>query len=133
MNLASHIESEFVVLSPGKKATIEPANASLYQRIDKTYNGFKGHELISCYEFESDWSNWEIHPNGDEVVVLLSGEVTFILKETQGEKSITLNEQGQFLIVPQGVWHSAKTNVKSKVLFITPGEGTVHKDNGEKA
>lgn len=127
MKPPNQIEENFIVLSPDKKAFVETADATLYERIDKAYQGFKGHELISCYEFESDWSSWEIHPHGDEVVILISGAVTFILQTESGENCVELKEQGQYVIVPQGTWHTAKTPVKSKLLFITPGQDTQHK------
>lgn len=127
MKAPNQIEKDFIVLSPDKKASIELADETLYERIDKTYNSFIGHELISSYEFESDWSSWEVHPHGDEIVLLISGEVEFILEEESGETCITLREQGQYLVVPQGIWHTAKTKIKSKLLFITPGQGTQHK------
>ena len=111
-----------------KKATIEQFNPTLYERIDKKYNGFKGCELISCYEFSEDWSTWEIHPNGDEIVILLSGEVTFILQLEDGDKSIFLDNTGSYVVVPKNVWHMARTNVNTKMLFITPGEGTKNKN-----
>ncbi|MEN0038157.1 MAG: cupin [Cellvibrio sp.] len=127
MKSPNQIEQDFVVLRPDKTASIEPADSTLYERLDKTYGDFSGHELISCYEFDSDWTSWEIHPHGDEVVVLMSGEVSFILQMEEGETSIKLSEQGQYVIVPKGIWHTAKTAVKSKLLFITPGQATQHK------
>lgn len=127
MKSPNQIEQDFVVLSPDKRASIEHANSTLYERLDKTYGDFSGHELISCYEFDSDWSNWEIHPHGDEVVVLMSGEVSFILHMEERDTSVKLSEQGQYVIVPKGIWHTAKTDVKSKLLFITPGQATQHK------
>ncbi len=126
-NEARSIETDFVVLSPDKHATIEHFDASLYERLDKNYQGFSGHELISCYEFDKDWSSWEIHPHGDEIVILLSGEVTFVLQLENEEKSVSLNTAGTYLIVPKNIWHTAKTHVKTKMLFITPGQGTQHK------
>jgi mannose-6-phosphate isomerase-like protein (cupin superfamily) len=65
-----------------------------------------------------------MHPNGDEIVILLSGNVTFVLQLDSGEKRISLFESGSFALVPKSVWHTAKTNEKTKLLFITPGEGT---------
>ena len=127
MKSVNKIEQDFVVLSPNKEASIEPADATLYDRLDKKYSGFIGHELISCYEFELDWSSWEVHPHGDEVVLLMSGDVTFLLQTEAGETRVNLNEQGQYLVVPKGVWHTAKTKGKSKLLFITPGQGTQHR------
>lgn len=57
----------------------------------------------------------------------MSGEITFLLQTESGETSITLREQGQYIVVPKGIWHTAKTNCKSKILFITPGQDTQHK------
>lgn len=129
MKIPNQIENEFIVLDPDKKASIEQPDSSLYPRIEKTYNGFAGCELISCYEFEADWSSWEVHPHGDEIVMLMSGEVTFVLENPDGQTSITLLEQGHYIIVPKGTWHTAKTKGRSKVLFITPGQGTQHKSD----
>ncbi len=122
------IDEKFVVLNPEKVAIVEACDSSLYERLEKNYNGFSGCELISCFEFERDWSSWEIHPNGDEIVILLSGEVTFVFQLDKEEKHIYLSGQGAYVIVPKNVWHTARTNVKTKMLFITPGEGTKNKD-----
>ena len=122
------IEREFVVLNADKRARIELFDSTLYERLDQEYNGFKGCELISCYEFSTDWPTWEIHPNGDEIVILLSGSVTFILQLGDREKSVFLDTMGSYVIVPKNVWHTAKINVTTKMLFITPGEGTQNKD-----
>lgn len=125
---ARNMTSEFVVLNPDKDASIEPADAMLYQRLGENYQDFKGHELIATHVFESDWGMWEMHPHGDEIVTLISGEITFKLKLADGEQSVTLSEAGAYVIVPRGVWHTANTSVKSTVLFITPGQGTQHSD-----
>ena len=122
------IEKEFVVLSPDKVASIETKDSTLYQRLVTDYGGFSGHELISCHEFSEDWSSWEIHPNGDEIVILLSGKATFILEQEGGNKTLELEEEGSYVIVPRNTWHTAKTTQKTKMLFITPGEGTQNKD-----
>ncbi len=127
---AQSISKDFVVLSPDKSATIEPCDAGLYARLDKNYNDFKGHELVSCYEFDQDWSSWERHPHGDEVVILLSGAATFVLQTEGGDTSLALKQEGAYVIVPKNVWHTVRTEVKTKMLFLTPGEGTEHKALG---
>jgi len=123
-----NIARDFVVIDADKTATVEKNDAELYQRLNLNYDGFKGCELISLYEFGEDWSSWEMHPNGDEVVVLLSGKVDFLLKRDVGEDTVTLSNNGDYVIVPKGMWHTAKVTEESKVLFITPGEGTQNKD-----
>lgn len=121
------ITKEFVVIDASKRATLETADAGLYGRLGANYAGFKACELISCHQFASDWDTWEIHPHGDEVVILLAGQVTFVLQLDGGETSVSLQEEGDYVVVPKDVWHTARTSTQSKLLFITPGEGTQNK------
>jgi hypothetical protein len=83
--------------------------------------------LIACGSCDADWSMWEMHPNGDEIVCLLSGAVTFLLQEAQGTQTIDLNKTGEYVLVRKGIWHAAKTRGPCRMLFITPGEGTQHR------
>lgn len=117
----------FVVLDPAKNATLELADADVYQRLEQNYKDFAGHELISCYDFAQDWTTWEMHPAGDEIVVLLSGAVQFIWQEGEVQHLRELSQAGHFLVIPKGHWHTAKTQVSSRVLFITPGQDTQSK------
>lgn len=80
------IDDEFVVIGPDPKVRTETFDDNLYSRIEQNYNGFKEHQLVSCHSFSEDWSNWEIHPNGDEVVMLLSGKVTLVLGKDAGQR-----------------------------------------------
>ena len=122
------IEETFVVMSPDKQATPETFDALLYHRIDRTYDGFKGHELIACHQFERDWPTWEIHPHGDEVIVLMSGRATLLLETDAGEDAIELSKAGDVAIVPKDTWHTARISVPTQMLFITPGEDTQNRD-----
>jgi len=72
------------------------------------------------------WSNWERHPAGDEVVVLLSGRVDVIQELPDGEHVVALLA-GQAMINPKGVWHTSDVHEPGDALFITPGVGTEHK------
>src|SRR5690606_17009947 len=64
MKFPKNLDSEFVVMTPDKQAVIERCDAEIYTRLDQNYDNFAGHELISSYEFQSDWSSWEMHPQG---------------------------------------------------------------------
>lgn len=124
MAMQKNISEDFIVMSPDKQASIEPRDAGLYQRLDEKYSGFAGHDLIACYSFRQSWPTWEMHPHGDEVVMLLEGEVTFVLKLNGEEVSQALTDAGAYVVVPKGVWHTARVESFARVLFITPGEGT---------
>ncbi len=88
---------------------------------------FHNEYLVATSSFDRDWSNWECHPNGDEIVLLLSGRVTFVLETSEGEKREDLTIPGDYVRVPQNTWHTAKTSTSTTMLFITAGEGTQHR------
>ena len=79
--------------------------------------------LVSEYLFEQDWPSWEMHPHADELVYLLSGAAMLHLQEADGVRVIALSGRGAVL-VPRGIWHTAKVVSPSRMLHITRGEGT---------
>ncbi len=87
----------------------------------------KGHTLVSSYEFSADWPNWELHPAGDEVVILLSGQATMLLQHEHGVEQIELLKANDCCVVPSNTWHTAKIADTAKMLFVTPGAGTVQR------
>ena len=132
MNLSvENLAQVFAVLKPDlsvQKINNEP---SLYADLDKNYAGFKDHVLIAVHDFTQDWPTWECHPAGDEIVVLLAGHCEFILKTDSGDQSLLLDQQGSYVVVPKGIWHTAKIATSAKVLFITPGENTQNAEQPE--
>ena len=114
----------FAVLRPDLGVDQLERSQDIYERLDADYLGFKNHVLVSCHEFSERWSTWEKHPAGDEVVVLLSGSATMILRTKHSEKVLKLNGVGEYVVIPRDTWHTAIVNSPTKMLFITPGEGT---------
>jgi len=128
MALPASIKAQFVVFNPEQQAILEPADATLYQRLEQNYNGFQGHTLISCHEFSEDWASWELHPAGDEMVILLSGQATILLQHEHGIEQIELRHANDFCLVPRNIWHTAKIAGDATMLFVTPGAGTIHRE-----
>lgn len=127
-----NLESTFVRLAPNA-SSVELLNVDsrFWERIAAGELGaFQGEYLVSAYSFDVDWTGWEMHPKGDELVVLLSGVVTFVLEGESGDEEITLREPGAFGCVPRGTWHTLRVLSPSRMLFITPGEGTRHRAGG---
>jgi oxalate decarboxylase/phosphoglucose isomerase-like protein (cupin superfamily) len=79
------------------------------------------------HTYSERWPMSEMHPNGDEVVCLISGAVDFVLEDDAGSRTVPLRSSGQYVIVPKGKWHTASPIVESCMLFITAGEGTLHR------
>lgn len=129
MTESSNIESTFVVIDPGLRAERVAVTDTLFSELDQRYDNFKGHILVSSYSFEDDWATWEVHPNGDELVCLLSGDVELLLRGRDGEQRLRLNTPGSFVIVPRNTWHTAKVNTSAQMMFVTPGEATENRES----
>lgn len=82
---------------------------------------------MSYHQFDKDWDSWEKHPYGDEIVILLSGHMTFVLEMEQGDRTVELRVAGDYVVVPRDTWHTARTHDSSCMMFVTPGEGTEHR------
>ena len=79
--------------------------------------------LVSEFEFTSDWPSWEMHPNADEFVYLLSGSIALLLEQPDGVHTVSIQGSGA-VVVPRGIWHTAKIRQPSRLLHVTLGAGT---------
>lgn len=86
-------------------------------------DGYEG-RLVSMHTFTKSWEEWEIHPNGSEIVVCLSGEIRLIQEHANGAHETVHLKAGEYAINPPGVWHTADIDETATALFITAGEGT---------
>lgn len=118
------LQDTFAVLKPDLSVEPVPVSPTIYQELEGRFDRFEGHVLIAVHEFDADWPTWEKHPAGDEVVVLLAGCATMVLKTAAGEKVVELAEPGSCVIVPRDTWHTARVSAPTRMLFVTPGEGT---------
>lgn len=82
--------------------------------------------LLAALPMDEDWTNWEMHPSGDEILFLVSGALTLVLDEGGEERPIELTA-GKLAIVPRGVWHTARMSRACLLLALTDGHGTEHR------
>jgi hypothetical protein len=64
----------------------------------------------------------EMHPDGDELLYLVSGSVDVVLEEDGREERVEL-EPGQAFVVPRGLRHRVTLREPSQILYLTPGPG----------
>ncbi|MET0908963.1 MAG: cupin domain-containing protein [Ilumatobacteraceae bacterium] len=64
-------------------------------------------------------SEWERHPVGDEIVMVIDGETTIVYLAHDGEHPARLRA-GELVVVPQGTWHRFETPVGVKIFSVTP-------------
>lgn len=121
------IDSTRIIMSPSGAATAKTITPDFYEELDE-FGTFAGHVLISRFDFAEPWPTWEIHPHGDEFVYLLSGDVDFVLRTDDGDKTVRVNTPGAFVMVPKGTWHTARPNAPTSMLFVTPGQDTQNQE-----
>ncbi|MEL6831092.1 MAG: cupin domain-containing protein [Pseudomonadota bacterium] len=71
-------------------------------------------------------TDWEMHPDGDEALTLLTGEIDVVLSQSGTEDVIRLRA-GQSCVVPKGVWHRQIVQLPGMLLFHTYGDTTQHR------
>ena len=116
-----------LILGPDHIATTKAVTPTFYQELDAEFATFRGHILIQQYDFDEPWPTWEVHPEGDEFVYLISGDVDFDLwSQASGTQTVRVSEPGSYVVVPKGTWHTARPRKPTRMLFVTPGEGTLN-------
>ena len=89
-------------------------------------DGVEG-RLVSLFRFAENWTSWEMHPAGAEVVICTAGRIVLHQQRPDGTVDSSVLEPGDYAINPPGVWHTADTDGEAAALFITPGVGTQHR------
>jgi mannose-6-phosphate isomerase-like protein (cupin superfamily) len=64
----------------------------------------------------------EMHPDGDEVLVMVSGSIDVVLELPDGTRTVRVGS-GEAMVVPQGVWHLIRCVEPGHLVNITPGPG----------
>lgn len=120
------LASNYLRLKPDATIEVMPVDEHFWPKlIGGEMGSFNNEYLVTHLNFSEDWPSWEVHPNGDEIVFLISGSAEFVLEAPDGEiTSVQVNQAGHYVFVPQGYWHTAKISEATSMLFITAGEGT---------
>ncbi|MEM6708517.1 MAG: hypothetical protein AAF648_07000 [Pseudomonadota bacterium] len=108
------------ILTPSLNFELKDVHPKFYEEL----GDFTGRTLVSTFAWAEPWGVWEMHPKGDELVLLLEGSTDFVLRVNGRDQRLRLGTPGSYIIVPKGVWHTAETTTACRALFLTPGEGT---------
>lgn len=120
----------FVHLGLGAKAEALPDfswDADSLRRYEEAHRADADEgRLVVMSDLTETWTQWERHPAGDEVVIVLSGRVTLV-QELDGGALAAEVHAGEAVINPAGVWHTCDVLEPGRALYITPGRGTEHR------
>jgi mannose-6-phosphate isomerase-like protein (cupin superfamily) len=122
---AFDLETTYLAVD-GRGGVVElPVGPKFWETIGDN-EALHGASLLGVYPMKGDWAHWEMHPAGDEVLVLLDGAATMIFDESGAERRIEM-KAGRTLVVPAGTWHRALVATPGRLLALTYGKGTEHR------
>lgn len=73
---------------------------------------------------------WEIHPNGEEVLVGITGELSIVTLDAAGSKTMVI-KSGDVAVIPQNTWHSPVPDGEVSVLSMGDYAGTMVSDRDD--
>lgn len=118
----------YIHLGPNGTAVPLPVTSTFWEELASgAFSDLGPGRLVSTYNFTENWGNWEKHPSGEELVILLAGAMDLVLSMNGQEQRTSLTTPGQFLIIPRDTWHTATIPQRALVTFVTAGEGTQHR------
>lgn len=118
----------YLHLGTGPEVDVIPVTDDFWATIDSR-PGLHTGRLVTGMTNDADWTVWEMHPEGDELIVVTSGAVRFHLDDGSGDDGVTqlTVEAPHYIVVPAGTWHTADTLGPAHLLIVTWGEGTQHR------
>lgn len=88
---------------------------------------FKLYRGVYCGAIKmTNHTDWEMHPDGDETLTLLSGRIELILQQGESERSVFLTPN-RSVVVQAGIWHRQVVHESGELLFMTFGGTTEHR------
>ena len=121
------LSESFVHLGLGATAIPQPpfTDGSWYQGYGERHDGDSAEgRLVSLFTFTADWTEWEMHPLGEEVVLCTAGRMTLHQQFADGTAATVTIGAGEYVINPRGCWHTADIAGRATAVFITAGLGT---------
>lgn len=119
------LSSTFVHLAISGKASKLEVGTDFFQSF-RSREDLQNGRLMGALDISEGSSHWEMHPDGDEILYLLSGPMDVELEDRNEKRCIRLSGMTG-CVVPCSIWHRTVVHQPGKMIFITPGKGTQHR------
>jgi mannose-6-phosphate isomerase-like protein (cupin superfamily) len=83
--------------------------------------------LVARFPVRDGISHWEMHPRGDEILVMLEGAIDVVLEQSDGTTRTVPLETGAACLVPRATWHRLLPRAPGHLLAVTYGKATQHR------
>ena len=113
----------YVHLEAGPGVQIVPVDDQFWTTIDQRADLHTG-RLVMASVMSDDWDMWEMHPAGDELILVTEGTVR--VHVDHGEPP-TIVGAPNLVVMPAGTWHTMDIVEPARVVTITWGAGTEHR------
>src|SRR6266850_6329760 len=110
------VTSGLAELAINQSTTAEEADAAV-----RTI-GSLDHRTLGVMRFSGE-TPWERHPDGDELLHALEGDVDVTVLTDDGPARVTVHE-GSVFVCPRGLWHRQRARRALTELFATPSATT---------
>jgi len=128
---------------PGNGESFDPAGTYLYLKGDGTGEPLAVTEtfwsdlmegriniddgyMMMAGDVRADMGHWEIHPEGEEVLLRLAGAFRVVMENRDGPPP-RLDAETPAIVIPRNTWHRLTVDEPGRVVFITYGRGTEHR------
>lgn len=122
---ALHLERDAIHLAARGVAPIPDFNNEYDRYIAAHCTADDPGRLVGISESKEDWPSWEIHPAGEEVVIVLNGKAEF-LQDFDGTIKRIIVGPNEAIINPPNVPHTANVIEPFTAVYITPCPETRH-------
>lgn len=103
-----NVATTYARLKPDASAEAIPVSESFWQDLGAgKFGSFENEFLVTTQSFAQNWPVWEMHPKGEEIVILLSGDMDLILEKKNWQQNRAFATAGRLADGAQGaVAHS---------------------------
>jgi uncharacterized cupin superfamily protein len=117
------LATTYLFLERGAGLRVLDVDEGFWAKIDERTDLDDG-RLVMATPMTTDWTNWEMHPAGDEVILVAEGVVR--VHTEPGEPVVV--RAPDLVLMPAGTWHTMDIIEPARVVTITWGAGTRHRD-----
>ena len=119
-------EDRYVYLASDGRGHTTPGGEAFWSLPPAGMAKYEDGWLVSEFVCSKDWQSWEMHPQAEEFVYLLNGDIELLQELPSGITATRISGSGAVLVA-RGVWHTARVFAPSRMLFVTMGRGTQHR------